>query len=100
MNNIYFTVAGLSHYFGVKLFKEGMELILEKEEENDYDNEAIVVKLAGLGKVGYVANSVNTVLGDTFSAGRLYDKFENKAKAKVVYLIEERNSIICEFIAE
>ena len=38
-----------------------------------YDKEAISVNLAGLGKIGYVANSPYTVLGESYSAGRLYD---------------------------
>lgn len=97
MEKIFFTVAGLHHYFGVKMFKEGMEVILEKEKDNDYDNEAIMVKLTGLGKIGYVANSINTILGDeTYSAGRMYDKFDDKAKAIVSYVIEEKDAIVCE----
>lgn len=97
MGNVFFTVAGLHHYFGVKMFKEGMEVILEKEKENEFDNEAIMVRLPGLGKIGYVANSINTVLGDeTYSAGRMYDKFVDKAKAKVTYVIEEKDAIVCE----
>lgn len=101
MDNIYFTVSGLHHYFGAKMFidNKDLELLLEKEPDNDYDNEAIMVKLPGLGKVGYVANSINTVLGDeTFSAGRLYDKFGDTAKAKVAYVVEEKDAIICELI--
>lgn len=98
MEKIYFTVAGLNHYFGVKMFKEEMNVILRKERDNDYDNEAIMVKMPGIGKVGYVANSVNTVLGETYSAGRMYDKFDKKAVGKVVYVIEERYSIVCELV--
>ena len=33
----------------------------------------------GLGKVGYVANSTHTVLGDCYSAGRIYDKIGARA---------------------
>ena len=36
--------------------------------------------------IGYVANSSYTVIGDSKSAGRLYDKIGKKAKAKVVLL--------------
>ena len=35
------------------------------------------------GYMGYVANSAYTVLGDSMSAGRIYDKIGKKAKAKV-----------------
>lgn len=97
---IFITVAGLHHYFGVKMFSDnkGLEVTLEKEPDNEYDNEAIMVKLEGLGTIGYVANSISTTLGETHSAGRIYDKFDKIAKAKVLYSIEEKDSIICELI--
>ena len=52
-----------------------------------------MVMIKGLGKVGYVANSPRTVLGDSCSAGRLYDKIGDTAKAKVK-LITDRG-ILC-----
>ena len=51
-----------------------MTLQLEKEPDNQYDKEAIVVKMEGLGDIGYVANSTYTVIGESMSAGRIYDK--------------------------
>ena len=51
--------------------KKGMKVKLKKEPKNEYDAEAIMVKMKGIGKVGYVANSAYTVKGDTMSAGRL-----------------------------
>ena len=40
------------------------------------------------GCMGYVANSSYTVLGDSMSAGRIYDKIGKKAKAKVVLVTD------------
>ena len=40
-----------------------MKIRLEKEPDNAYDKEAIMVKLEGRGKIGYVANSPYTVAG-------------------------------------
>lgn len=60
--------------------------------------EAIKVKVKGLGLCGFVANSTYTVEGDTMSAGRLYDKIGKKAKAKVVYLLPNR--AVCIVIKE
>ena len=57
-------------------------------KDNEYDKEAIKVIYEGLGKIGYVANSSYTVLGDSMSAGRIYDKIGKKAKAKVVLVTE------------
>lgn len=59
MSKIYFTLTGTKHYFEKELFE-------------------------GLGKIGYVANSSYTVIGDSMSAGRIYDKIGDTAKAKVV----------------
>ena len=93
MSKMYFTLTGTRHYHGCSFLKPGMRVELEKEPDNKYDKEAIVVKLAGLDKIGYVANSFYTVLGDSLSAGRIYDKIGNKAKAKVVFITD--NGILC-----
>ena len=39
--------------------------------------------LPGLGKIGYMANSSYTVIGESMSAGRMYDRIGKKAEAKV-----------------
>lgn len=92
MSKIYFTLTGTKHYFGKEFLKKGMKLRLEKEQDNEYDKEAIKVTFEGIGKIGYVANSSYTVLGDSMSAGRIYDKIGDTAKAKVV-LVTERGTI-------
>lgn len=61
-----------------------MKLKLEKEPDNEYDREAIKISYDGLGKIGYVANSPYTVMGESISAGRLYDKVGKIAYARVV----------------
>lgn len=88
MGKIYFTLTGTKHYFGKEFLKPGMELLLEKEPDNQYDKEAIQVKLEGLGTIGHVANSPYTVLGDSMSAGRIYDKIGKYAKGKVIMVTE------------
>ena len=84
MGKVYFTLTGTKHYYGNEFLKPGIKLLLEKEPDNEYDNEAIMVKMEGLGKLGYVANSPYTVLGDSMSAGRLYDRIGKKAYGKVI----------------
>ena len=79
MAKVYFTLAGVNHYFGSDFMKKGMEVKLTKEPDNKHDKEAIRVEMEGLGKVGYVANSSFTVMGDSMSAGRLYDKIAETA---------------------
>ena len=66
-----------------------MKVKLVKEPDNEYDTEAIRVEMKGVGHLGYVANSYYTVLGDSMSAGRLYDKIGDIAKAKVVHVLPQ-----------
>ena len=54
MEEMYFTIAGCSHYYGTQFMEKGMKVKLVKEPDNEYDKEAIQVKIKGLGKVGYV----------------------------------------------
>ncbi len=84
---IYFTITGMNFYHGTSFLEPGMKVKIKKEPDNQYDKEAIKVKLDGLGKIGYVANSTKTVIGDSYSAGRLYDCIGNKAKGKVMYVV-------------
>lgn len=61
---------------------------IKRRKDNEHDKEAIKVIYEGLGKIGYVANSSYTVIGDSMSAGRIYDKIGKKAKAKVVLVTD------------
>ena len=73
-----------------------MKVKLIKETDNEYDKEAIKVELPGLGTVGYVANSPYTVVGESYSAGRLYDKIGESAKGRILYVMPK--GILCELI--
>ncbi len=90
---VYFTITGTNHYMGKDFFEPKMKVNLVKEPDNEYDSEAIKVELPGLGKVGYVANSPYTVLGESYSAGRLYDKIDDETAGEVLYVLE--NGILC-----
>lgn len=93
MDKIYFTITGTSYRYGTELFEKGDRVMLKKEPDNKYDHEAIQVKVPGLGVVGYVANSVPTVLGESYSAGRLYDKIGEEAEGKVIRILPE--ALLC-----
>ena len=54
---------------------------------------AIKVMLEGLGKIGHVANSTHTVIGESMSAGRIYDKIGNYAYGVVKYVLPQ--GVIC-----
>jgi hypothetical protein len=87
MKRIFFTITGTNHHYGQEFFEPKMSVRLVKEPDNEVDTEAIKVELEGLGHVGYVANSPYTVAGESYSAGRLYDKIGDKAKAEVVFVL-------------
>ena len=87
MNSIYFTLTGTNHRHGQDFLEPGMKVRLVKEPDNPADREAIQVHLDGLGQIGYVANSCHTVLGESYSAGRLYDKIGDEAAGSVLYVL-------------
>ena len=93
---IYFTITGTRHYYGQDFFEKGMKVRLEKEPDNKYDREAIKVIKKGLGHVGYVANSPYTIIGESCSAGRLYDRIGDKAKGKVVMVTDR--GVLCSLV--
>ena len=94
MKRIFFTLTGTNHYYGTDFLKKGMKIRLKKEPDNEHDKEAICAEIKGLGKIGYVANSTYTVIGDSYSAGRLYEHMGKKAKAKVLIVTER--GVLCE----
>ena len=87
------TITGMEYYHGMDFLQPGMKVTLRKEPDNKHDAEAIVVKMKGVGVIGHVANSPHTVLGESFSAGRLYDKIGKKAKA--VVLMKLPRGVLC-----
>ena len=100
MKRVFVTVSGMDFYSGNEFVQPGMEIpvTLKKEPENQYDKEAILVWIEGLGDIGHVANSWKTVVGDCFSAGRLYDKIGDTAQGVVRYVVP--NGLIVEINPE
>lgn len=98
MEKIYFTIAGTSHHYGTEFLEPNMEVNLTKDPDNEYDKEAIKVEMPGLGLIGYVANSHYTVMGESMSAGRIYDKIGETAVGKVMYVLPQ--GVLCELVVE
>lgn len=98
MTKVFFTLTGTKHYFGDDFLEKGMQLELEKEPDNEHDKEAIIVKVEGLGKIGYVANSPYTVIGESMSAGRVYDKIGDTAVGKVMFVTTQ--GVLCKVCKE
>lgn len=94
MAKIYFTIAGTNHYNGSDFMKKGMRVELTKEPDNPHDAEAIMVSVEAIGKCGYVANSPHTVLGESKSAGRIYERVGKKSYGEVVCILP--GGVLCE----
>ena len=95
-NTLYFTITGTYHRYGQEIFEQGILVHLVKEPDNEYDSEAISVEMEGLGQVGYVANSPYTVQGESYSAGRLYDKIDDEADGVVKYVLPK--GVLCSIV--
>lgn len=65
MEELYFTIAGCSHYFGSDFMEKGMKVKLEKEPNNEYDKEAIQVKGVFVVDGGVVCRITATGIDDT-----------------------------------
>ncbi|MCD8180186.1 MAG: HIRAN domain-containing protein [Firmicutes bacterium] len=91
--NMYVTITGFSHYYGKKPFSIGNLLVCEKDPSNKYDSEAIIARLPIIGQVGFISNSPYTMAGGTTSAGRIYDKVEDKFYVRVMFTTQSK--VIC-----
>ena len=94
----YVSIVGINHYYGAEIFKVGQKLLLKKDFENKYDDEAILAELESIGKVGYVANSYQTVAKGTRSAGRIYDTFDTECVGQVEFIVKD--TIIVKFVPD
>jgi len=86
MKNIFVTITGQKHYLGLKPYKIGRVVKILKDTDNEYDCDAIAVKLPYIGRIGYVANSTDTVYKGTCSASRLYDRIGDSVLAEVMII--------------
>ena len=88
-NNIHITINHLDDFNGLSNIKVGDTLTLIKDLDNPYDDEAIAAYDQNETKVGYVANSVDTVARGTYSSGRLYDLIDIQLKCNVCFIIQD-----------
>lgn len=72
------TITG-TYFYGNPKFEKGMELLLKKEKDNEFDSDAIAVYLNNV-KVGYVANNVRTTCYLTSNASDI--QIQDTAHAK------------------
>ena len=92
--NIYITIDHLDDFEYTSILRPGDRLVLKKDKENIYDDEAIIVYKENKTKIGYVANSVHSVARGTYSAGRVYDQINDDAECIIRFMNQE--ILICE----
>ena len=85
---MYITITAFQNMHGSKPLKLNSIVKLVKEPDNKYDTEAIACEMRYFGKMGYVSNSVNTVVTGCMSAGRLYDKINDEYFAKIKFITD------------
>ncbi len=85
---MYITILSFNKLHGSKPFKIDGLVKLIKEPDNKYDTEAIACEMRYFGKIGYVSNSVNTVVKGSMSAGRIYDKITDEYFAKIKFITD------------
>ena len=83
----YITIT-LSSPDGLSSIKTGDELLLRKDRNDFYDDEAIAVYDSTL-RCGSVANSIGEVFRGTCSAGRIYDSFKEETACIVRFRNDE-----------
>ena len=89
-NDTLITITGTYMYHNFKPFKKGTNLTLTKEEDNEYDEDAIVVTCNDYGTVGYVANSSHTVAENTKSSSEIKNIIDNPQNAEVLFILLEK----------
>ncbi len=75
-----------------KNIRVGNIVLLEKDLNDECDEESIKAALAYAGsakRAMHVANSVENVVRGTWSAGRIYDKLDGIAKARVDFVAND-----------
>lgn len=83
---MFITIIAFQNMHGEKPLKLNGLVKLVKEPDNKYDTEAIACEMRHFGKIGYVANSTNTVVKGCMSSGRVFDKITDEYYAKIKFI--------------
>ena len=86
--HIYITINHLEDFMPIINLKVGDILMLKKEPDNLYDDEAIAVYTKDNFKCGYVANSVHSVARGSYSSGRVYDIIKDDDGCVIRFIFE------------
>ena len=83
---MYITITAFNKFHGSKPLVLERLVKLVKEPDNKYDTEAIACEMRYFGKIGYLANSTQTVIKGCMSAGRVLDKIDDEYFAKIKFI--------------
>lgn len=83
------TITHIHSHLADHALRPGQILLLKKDHDNPFDDEAIKAFRSKDIPCGYVANSVSTVARGSFSAGRLYDRIGEECEAEILFLFED-----------
>lgn len=83
---MFITIMSFKNLYDEKPLKLDGIIKLVKEPDNKYDTEAIACEMRYFGKIGYVANSTNTVIKGCMSSGRVFDKIDDEYFAKIKFI--------------
>ena len=86
MKELYVTITGFKHYYGLAPFQVGRKIKCVKEPDNPHDAEAIRATMKHIGTVGYIANSPYTTAIGTKSAGAVGHKVKKKFTVEVMFI--------------
>ena len=85
---MFITIIAFNKFHGSKPLKLDGIVKLVKEPDNKYDAEAIACEMRYFGKIGYVANSVSSVVKGCMSSGRIYDKIDDEYFARIKFITD------------
>lgn len=80
-------ITGTQFYQSFDLIREGLEVDLIPEDDNEHDSDAIRVEANGM-TIGYVANSPHTMIEGVKSASEIRKSAPKKAVVMFLYLYE------------
>ena len=85
---MFITIIAFNKFHGSKPLRVNGIVKLVKEPDNKYDTEAIACEMRYFGKIGYLANSTQTVIKGCMSAGRVLDKIDDGYFAKIKFVTD------------
>lgn len=90
---VFVTIVGKNFFEKSKKLMVGDIILIVKDYDNQFDDEAIAVLMKDVGQIGYIANSTHTVARGTRSAGRIYDSFGDFSYGIVKFILKD-NAIV------